>query len=228
MIHHMLRQLAPYGGEAALAALFLLSIVSVGMIGQRIWLFLQRFHTTDKFAKDLLPLLRVADLRRAESLCQQRNASVCCVALAGLLESGNGLPAVRHALDTAISRERTALEDTFLVLNELGRLALLIGIVGSLFDVLAIGFANSAAGQPDLAGNAVTYSAFFPALAPAIGGLLVAIPAWLARSMLSVHVQRIVRECDFVARLVLSQLASAEPAGAGGSAPFIKTRRVAA
>ncbi|HEY2411422.1 MAG TPA: MotA/TolQ/ExbB proton channel family protein [Pirellulaceae bacterium] len=224
----MLRQLAPFGGEAALGALFLLSIISIGTIGQRIWLFLRRFHNTDNFAKELLPLLRAADWRRAESLCQQTDASVCCVALAGLLESGNGLPAVRHALDTAISRERTALEDTFLVLNELGRLALLIGFVGSLFDLLAIGIANSAAAHSDSAGQAMTYSAIFPALAPAIGGLLVAIPAWLARSLLSVHVQRIVRECEFIARLVLSQLANAAPAAAGSSTPFIKTRRVAA
>jgi biopolymer transport protein ExbB/TolQ len=218
MIHNMVRQLAPYGGEAALGALFLLSIVSVGMIGQRVWLFLRRFHNADKFAKELLPLLRSSDLRRAESLCQETNASACCVALAGLLESDKGLSAVRHALDNAISRERTALEDTFIVLNELGRLAVLIGIAGSLFDLLTIGYSGSSA----------ALSAFIPALSPTVGGLLVAIPAWLTRSLLSAHVQRIVRECEFVARLVLSQLASAEPPATGSVNPFVKARRVAA
>jgi biopolymer transport protein ExbB/TolQ len=71
-------------------------------------------------------------------------------------------------------------------------------------------------------------STFIPALTPSIGGLLVAIPAWLARSLLSAHVQRIVRECEFVARLVLSQLANAEPAATGSANPFVKARRVAA
>jgi biopolymer transport protein ExbB/TolQ len=218
MIHNMLRQLAPYGGEAALGALFLLSIVSVGTIGQRIWLFLRRFHNTDQFVKELLPLLRAADRRRAESLCQQTNASVCCVALAGLLESDKGPSAVRLALDAAISREKTVLEDAFIVLNEMGGLALLIGVAGSLFDLLTLGYSSSA----------TSLSAFIPALAPTIGGLLVAIPAWLARSILSAQVQRIVRECEFVARLVLSQSASAEPAATSSANPFVKTRRVAA
>jgi len=227
MIHRMLSQLAPYGGEAALGALFLLSIISVGAMGQRIWLFLRRFYRSDRFVQELLPLLRAADWRQAESLCQQTNASVCCVALAGLLEANKGLPAVRNALDHAISRERVALEDTFTVLNELGRLALLIGMLGSLFDLLAIANAISAAVPQELAAQTVTYAAFFPAVVPMIGALLVAIPAWLARSMLSVHVQQIVRECEFVARLVVSQLASAETTR-NTSAPFIKTRRVAA
>src|SRR5262249_7369772 len=157
-----------------------------------IWLFLGRFHNADKFANELLPLLRTSDWRQAESLCQQTTSSVCCVTLAGLHEANNGLTAVQHAFDIAISRERTALEDTFIVLNELGKIALLIGIVGSLFDLLMIGRSTSAA----------TFSTFLPALTPTIGGLLVAIPAWGTRSMLSAHVQRIVRECEFVARLV--------------------------
>jgi len=215
MMHELLRRLAQYGGEGALGTLFLLSIVNLGLISQSVWHFVRRRFNAEVFAKQLAALLRADDFLRAEALAQQADASVCCVALAGLFESGRGLHAVRHALDNAISRERTKLEEPFGAMVELGRLAVLIGILGSLFDLLMVG-------------NPAAVSAFLPALAPTIGGLLVAIPAWIAKSLLALHVQRIVRECEFVAKVTLSQLTPVETATAVVASSAVHSRRVAA
>jgi len=71
-------------------------------------------------------------------------------------------------------------------------------------------------------------AAMIASVSPLIGGLLVAIPGWLARSILNVHVQRILVECQFVARLGSSQLASAEQVKATSPVQSLKLRRVSA
>src|SRR5262245_3947329 len=119
MLHESLGRLAHYGGEGALGVLFVLSIVSVGIISQRVWLFVRRYTNTNRFLHELRPLLRDGDLWRARSVCQQSTASVCSIAWAGLHQAENGVGWMERALATALSRERIELEDKLLLLNEL-------------------------------------------------------------------------------------------------------------
>jgi biopolymer transport protein ExbB/TolQ len=135
---------------------------------------------------------------------------------------------VQQALGTATSCERINLEDKLALLSELGRLALLIGILGSLFDVLALGSPSESLPAQEVAVGRLRASMMIAALSPVIGGLLVAVPAWLARSMLNVHVQRIVLECEFIAQLVSSHLAVAEQAKTASPIQHLKLNRVAA
>jgi biopolymer transport protein ExbB/TolQ len=228
MMHDLVSQLARYGGEGALGVLFVLSIVNLGIIGQRVWFFVSRRVSTNQFVQELVPLLRIGDVRRAQSLSQQSPASVCCVATAGLFQAERGLPAVERALATTISRERIVLENNVVVMSELGRIALLVGVVGSLCDLVALGGSTTQALPPEAVLKPIGYSTIVAAMAPTIGAFLVAIPAWLARSIFNVYVQRVMRECEFVARLVLSELVVGDPAPAGSFHQVPKTRRVAA
>jgi biopolymer transport protein ExbB len=228
MMHQLLGRLAQFGGEGALGVLFVLSTVNFGIISQRVWFFVWYRINAKGFVQQLVPLLQGRDLLRAEALSQRVNASICSVVLAGLWRAEDGLPAVEQALETAISHERIHLEDRLVLLNELARLALLVGLLGSLFDVLALGNPNPTVPPPEPAANPFPLSAMIEAITPLVGGLLVAIPAWLARSMLKAHVQRVLHECEFVARLMASQLALAEPITPTSSVQPSKVRRVAA
>lgn len=211
MMHQLLGRLAQFGGEAALGMLFVLSIVSLGVIGQRVCFFLRRRIDAHAFARQLAPLLRSRDLLRAEALAQGANTSLHAVALAGLSHADRGLPAVEQSLHASIARERIHLADSLVLLSELAHLGLFVGIAGSLFDLLAVGTATPAITTPEAAPASLNYAALIASVSPAIGGLLVTIPAWLARSLLQMHVQRVVRECEFVARLLCEQLVSPQP-----------------
>jgi biopolymer transport protein ExbB/TolQ len=226
MLHQLLGRLAQFGGEGALGVLLLLSIASVGVIGQCVWQFTRRRFDVNAFVRQLLPLLRANDLLRAEALTQRVSCSVCTVASAGLLETEKGVAMVRHSLDSAISRERIALENMFGALDELGRLALLLGALGSLCDLLTA--VSSGTPSPVVSISTLVDSTLSRALTPMVGGLLVALPAWAARGMLNAHVRRIVRDCEYVASLVLSELTKAELAVTGTTTSHVKTRRVAA
>jgi len=228
MMHDLLGRLAQFGGEGALCALFVLSVVNMAVISQRVWFFAKRHMNVAKFVKQLAPLLRVRDFARARNLSQGSNASICAITLAGLSEAENGLPAVQDAYETAISYERIILEDKLVALADIGRLALLIGLLGSLFDVLAFAHSSDKTSPDAVAIAQPIHAAMIASVSPLIGGLLVAIPGWLARSILNVHVQRILVECQFVARLGSSQLASAEQVKANSPVQSLKLRRVSA
>jgi biopolymer transport protein ExbB/TolQ len=228
MMHDLLGRIAHYGGEAALCLLFVLSIFNLAIISQRVWFLVRRHTNVDALVNHLVPLLRARELPKARTLCGSAHGGICSVALAGLSQTDHGLPAVQQALATATSCERIHLEDKLILLNELGRLALLVGIVGSLFDVLAISGPNESLPAPGFAIGRLHSSLMAAAICPTIGGLLVAIPAWLARSMLNVHVQRILLECEFVGRLICSQLSLAEQTNPVAPIELLKPRRVAA
>lgn len=228
MMHDLLGRIAHYGGEGALCLLFVLSIVNLAIISQRIWFLARRHTNVDAFVSQLVPLLRGRDLAKAGALCESANGGICSVALAGLTHAEHGLPAVLQALATATSCERIHLEDRLILLNELGRFALLVGIVGSLFDVLALNGPSESLTAPGIVIGRLHSSLMTAAICPTIGGLLVAIPAWLARSLLNVHIQRILLECEFVARLICSQLALAEQSNPIAPTHLLKPHRVAA
>jgi biopolymer transport protein ExbB/TolQ len=207
MMHELVGRLAQFGGEAALCALFLISILSVGIISERIWHFARRQANVEEFARQLIVLLRAEDLPKGLALTERSNVSVGSITQAALTQAAHGLHAVRQTLDAAAYRERARLQEKLTILKDLARLSLLIGLAGTLFDLLALGAPNGLA-PPRIDSSTVTqvYHLVTATLAPAVAGLLVAIPAWLATSMLNVHVQRHLFECDFIARVVSAQL----------------------
>ena len=208
-MHELIGRLAQFGGEGALVALFFISIVSVALITERLWYFSRRRIDVDQLARQLVALLRAGDLPKARMLAQHSKSSACSIALAGLTQADYGMQAVRHALVTATSRERLRLENRLNLLNELARISFLIGVTGTLSDLLTIGTPHVPAAMTTGATGWQPHHLVVATLAPVVAGLLVAIPAYLATGMLRVHVQRLLLECDFITWLVSSQLPSA-------------------
>jgi hypothetical protein len=172
MMHDLLGRLAPYGGEGALCALFAFSVINLAIISHRIWFFARRHINANKFLNQLIPLIRGRDLPRARALSQRADASICSTTFAGLIEAEHGLAAVQEAFATAISYERIILEDKLVALKEAGRLALLVGILGSLFDVLAFASPSQPVPLPEVTiGRAVHSSLIDPLPISVPGGM---------------------------------------------------------
>src|SRR5262245_19873398 len=101
MMHDLLGRLAQFGGEGALCLLFILSIVNLSIISQRIWFLARRHTSVDAFVRQLVPLLRTREFSKARALSQRANVSICSIAMAGLSQAENGLPAAQRAIETA-------------------------------------------------------------------------------------------------------------------------------
>ena len=208
-MHQLFERLSQYGGEAALCVLFLISILSVAVISERIWHFARNRVSADEFSRRLIELLRAGDMPSALALSQRSEISVRSITLAALMQTAHGQCAAGHALDAAALHERVRLQNRVGTLSNLARLSLLIGLAGTLFDVLALNASNGLAESLTHASNSLPiYRLVAATLAPTVAGLVVGIMTWLATGMLSSHVQRQLFECDMLARLISFQLGS--------------------
>lgn len=206
MMHELVQRLAHFGGEGALVILFILSVVNVAAISERLWYFWKRRLDVDVFAAQLESCLRAGDVSRAEATARQSENSVCVIAAAALTRAGDGLRVTRRALDVAISKERLCLRSKINVFHELGRCALLTGAAGTLLDLLAMNLSKMPGGAGPETASYQVFQLVVAALAPSAAGLAVAVPAFVASGLLKAYVQRLLLACKFVAQLLISQL----------------------
>ncbi len=209
MLHGILLRLALMGGEGALVALFFGSVTTFAVICERLWYLWRRHIKLDTFVQPLVACLRSGDLRGARTLAQSSENCVCVTALAGLMQVDYGPEAVRHALATAMERERLRMDNQLAILTVLARISILVGIAGTLCDLLTLSVPEVAG---PLIGSAVRRPLLLQlvsTLVPCLAGLCVSVPAYLAAGVLGAYVQRRLRECDFISRLIRWQLPEA-------------------
>lgn len=206
MMHGLLLRLALVGGEGALVVLFFASVTSFAIICERLWYIGRRHIKLDEFVRQLVGHLRAGDVRNACTVAQRSDSSVCVTALAGLMHVDQGPDAVRGALAAAVAREKLRLENKLAVLSVVARMALLVGVTGTLFDLLTLSV-------PEVVGPAIGAAVKQPVLSqvvatlvPFAAGLCVSLPAYLAAGLLGAYVQRRLLECDFISELIQWQL----------------------
>jgi biopolymer transport protein ExbB len=207
MLYDLIGRFAGIGGECALVVLFVVSTVSVAIVCDRVWFFAQRVLDIDLFAGRLAPLLRAKDWLGAREHAQQSPASPSVVVMAGLSQIDNGANTVRAVMRSASARERLRLDAYLGLLRALGCAALLVGMLGTVFDLWE--FLNS----PGIAsGKTVVGYRAISVLAPLAAGLLAATPALFVASVLTSYVQKIMCEVEFITEFVMSQIAVETPA----------------
>jgi biopolymer transport protein ExbB len=207
MLYDLIGRFARIGGECALGVLFLVSIVSVALICDRSWFFARRRLDIDAFAQRLLPLLRSQDWSGARSVAQQSPASSSLIVLAGLSQVGHGSDAVHAVMRSALARERMRLEAHLGLLRALGLAALLVGLLGTVFDLWE--FLNSL-GVPTSGKTVFSYQGI-SVLASLAAGLLAATPALFVASVLTSLVHKTVHQIEFITEFVMSQLVATSP-----------------
>lgn len=208
MLYDLIGRFAGIGGECALVVLFLVSTVNVAIVCDRVWFFAQRILDIDLFAGRLAPLLRSRDWLGAREIAQQSPASPSVVVMAGLSQIDNGANTVRAVMRSASARERLRLDAYLGLLRALGFAALLVGVLGTVFDLWE--FLNSP-GTSNNGKTVVSYNAI-SVLAPLAAGLLAATPALFVASVLTSYVQKIMCEVEFITEFVMSQIAVEVPA----------------
>jgi len=205
MMHQLMIRLAQMGGECAFWLLLAISIVSSGIISNRVWFLFKYRIDVEEFARALLQHLRTGDWAKARAVANRSAASACMVVAGGLTQIDDGPRAVRRAMRSVRLLERIRLEGHVGVLARLGYTAVLIGLLGTVCDVIAW----DASPSPE-ATSITTQAATFPfaTLAPTAAGLAIAAPALLASTLLKNRVRHRLRLTDWVTQLVLLQLGS--------------------
>lgn len=210
MMHEIINRVSPFGGEGALALLLVLSIISMALIAERMWWYSRTQIPTMEFMHQLTALLRAGRVEKAAALAHEFKDSVSRVALAGLNLLAGGDTTNRAPLDIAHARERTRLQQPLVILKALGNTAILIGIAGGLCDLLALGTSKALVSNADGQNGNLFIQMICSALAPVIGGVVVAIPARLAAASLQQHVTQRLLDCDLVSQIVAARPSTSE------------------
>ena len=162
-------------------------ILCNGLLG--VYVFIERlfhFHRaqidTEKFMSGIRNVLKKKGYIEAISICEETPGPVAAVLKAGILKHDRGKEAIKEALENTSHYEIPRLEKNLVILSTVAQISPLIGLLGTVTGMIKAfmkiqeraGFVNPG----DLA------QGIWEALITTAGGLVVAIPAFVAYNYL--------------------------------------------
>jgi biopolymer transport protein ExbB len=190
------------GAEWVLWLLVLLSILSVGVMVERLLFFRARAIDAESLADAVSEALAGSDAGFAKRY-REHPAMAAQVAVRGIGERKKGIDAVSEAMNSQKTRARSDYERYLIILGTLGNNAPFIGLFGTVLGIIKA--------FSDLAGNSeggaeVVMAGISEALVATAVGLLVAIPAVVAFNYFNRRVRAAATVTDDIAHTILAEL----------------------
>jgi biopolymer transport protein ExbB/TolQ len=202
----MLRTLAKHyndGGWMMHPILVSLVFTLAVMIDRIIVLYFKAAHDKEAFLRGLKPLVYGGDLDKAIAFCAaQKKVPLVSVIKAGLIAVPKGEEDVQAAMDEATLRESPRLEMRTGYLAMLGNVATLLGLLGTIVGLIGAFGAVANANPADKA--TILASSISEAMNCTAFGLLTAIPALVAFSVLQGRTQHMVDDINEASVAVLN------------------------
>ncbi len=195
------------GAEWVMWLLIALSVISITIMIERMLFFLFRRVNIETLAADLKQLMRSGEGEKARELVKNSRAPECRVLEAGLSVAGRGTHAAGEAMLSAKAHERLRMEANLAILGTLGNNAPFVGLLGTVLGIIKAAHDLTAEGATSQANASAVMAGVFEALVATAIGLFVAIPAVMAFNYFQRRVKRLSTRIDFVAHLLLSELA---------------------
>jgi biopolymer transport protein ExbB len=194
-------------GGPVMWPLLLLSVLGVTVAVWR-WLALRNAtRNVAPFMRALRERIVAGDIEGAIKTCEQYPGPVASIVKAGLLRHGRNKEEVERSLQEASSHELASLERGLVILATIAMIAPLLGFLGTVtgminsFDALAeVGLNNPAAVASGISEALITTAA----------GLIIAIPVQMAYNYFVARVNRLVRDMEAAANVVLDAVADME------------------
>jgi len=162
------------------------------------------------FVRRVLTQLRAGDLRGAYQLCENRDELLARVVRAGLKMSGHDRYVIQEAMESEGERGVTALWQKISYLNNIGVIAPLLGLLGTVWGMV-LAFSSIASDNTQVRGMVVAENVS-KALITTVGGLIVAIPCMGVYFFLRGRVVKIIAEVEATASEVIELLAKGREA----------------
>jgi biopolymer transport protein ExbB len=181
MVEQLKSSIVMFGAEWVLWTLIAVSVISVGVMIDRLHAFWGRRDPVFTLATDLAELLKRRDLEGARARLMRGRGADVRIALAGLFFFRFGAPSIEAALAAASGLERSRLERRLLILGTIGNNAPFIGLLGTVIGVVGAFDELGRAGAQAAASGALAPDRLMGTIAEALvataAGLVVAIPA---------------------------------------------------
>lgn len=192
-----------FGAEWVLWLLIGLSILSVGVMVERVLFFHARRVEPEALARDVHTALEDDDVEALEKRYAASSAMAARVALRGLSERHRGTDAVSEAMHSERTRARKDHERYLIILGTLGNNAPFIGLFGTVLGIIKAFHDLSTNTQ---GGADVVMAGISEALVATAVGLMVAIPAVIAFNYFNRRVREAAIVTDDIAHTILAEL----------------------
>jgi biopolymer transport protein ExbB len=157
-----------------LVVLLFCSVLSVVFILERGLYYLLNLPNTDKFIKNLKPMLEKKNIAQAIEYCDKQRGPLARIVKATLENYKESLESLTSLLSSLIKKEEVLLERFLGILGTLGNTSPFIGLLGTVIGIIKAFQSLSAAGS---GGPNVVAAGIAEALVATAAGLTVAIPA---------------------------------------------------
>lgn len=227
MLTDLLLDFALVGAEWVLWLLVGMSLLTVGIIIERLFFFSKRSVDIDEVRLEFEEYLEADDYESAAELLENFDAMEAHVVLFGLRDRHRGAEAVEDRMTGALSTEKTRYRRFLSVLATIGNNAPFVGLFGTVIGIIGA-FANLAVGTQEAAEGVM--QSISEALVATGVGLLVAVPAVIAYNGFSSRVKSAVAQTDLLGRTLLAYLRPGDaeevegPETVGEEKPFEQPR----
>ena len=194
------------GADWVLWLLLGLSLLSIGVIVERIIFFHRRRVAIDVLGEQVLAALRKGGAAGAEQACRDVPGMTGGVLRAALAANDDGVEAMEEVIQATIVLERSRYDRFLNTLGTLGANAPFIGLLGTVIGVIKA-FANVGVGldlDPERA--SLLMDAISEALVVTAIGLAVAIPAVVAYNSFKNRIKAVSANTEWLARNILAHL----------------------
>ena len=208
---------ARLGSGWVLYLLVALSVVSIGVMIERLLWFLPRDTDAERFIREMRSAFERGEVERLLTKYKASPEVSLQVALRGLEERDRGAEAVAEAMHGERARWRRAGDKHLLILGTLGNTVPFVGLFGTGLGVIKA-FDKLTGAQVDA--EKLVVSELASALTATAVGLMVAIPAVVAFNFFSRKLRNIMSGADECAHAVLALVHGAEHGKTHPAAPI--------
>jgi biopolymer transport protein ExbB/biopolymer transport protein TolQ len=200
-----LQRIASGGGGWVLWLMISLSVLSIGIMLERVLYFTTRRDNVDALTEKLIALLRANDHTGAKALLQASKSIEAAVVLPCLDWTDRGAEAFREVVDAEMTKQKRSLERGTTFLGTIGNNGPFIGLVGTVLGVIQA-FQQLGNQSKESMGNVMVGIA--EALIATGVGLFVAIPAVVAFNIVNKSISNVESNVAIMTKYVVAQLLS--------------------
>lgn len=187
-----------------------LSVISVAIILERLWLFLSMRDDLAVLARDLRAALMTSTAAALDRMKRSPSAEAAVV-VAGLTMHAHGVKAAEQAMEGAAALQRTKLQKRLTYLATVGNNAPFIGLFGTVIGVMGAFKELDRSGLTAVAEDGVNKSVMgeiSEALVATAVGIAVAIPAVAANNYFQRATSRTLANTEALTKVLLAHMSS--------------------
>ena len=197
-------------GGPLMWVILIFAVIAIAVFLERLFHYHRaQIHTND-FVNGILNSLKHGNVKEAIDTCRDTAGPVAQVVMAAVLNHDRSRDEIREAVQDTARTEVTRLEHNLPILVTIAQVAPLIGFLGTVWGMIRV-FKVIEITQATTAGQLA--GGVWQALLTTAGGLVVAIPSYIAYNYLVSRVQNLVIDMEKAANETVQYLARKEEGG---------------